>query len=262
MSPRATRKRGYSQVELPKTPVEVEKNASTAEPASTSNGGAVQSIPTSEASTSTAITEPADPPVITKKLKVREFKEERCSHCDSDSEYEPVKVLKGCPKVRDPTELPVITENHGGERKILWCKMDTGADVNIVSFKVIERLGFTNLIEGCESSLREIGGNGIHINRKIVLSFWAGRKNHHCKNVVFFIPSEEQDTDHDGVADVLLGMPELRKHHMVMVDPDFCNDPEDGLEVLAKRACEEVPDAEEVKGIFLGTKYPQIKVRK
>ena len=45
---------------------------------------------------------------------------------------------------------------------------------------------------------------------------------------------------------------------MIMIDPDFCNDPEEGLEVIAKRGCDEV-EGELPKAIFLGKKYPPVK---
>lgn len=178
---------------------------------------------------------------------------------DSDSEYESVMILKGHPSRRDPSELPIITEHaDSGERKILWAKMDTGADVNVITAKVVGRLGLQSKITSSNFELQEIGGNDVQINRKVVLSFWAGRKNVYCQDVEFLIPVESKDTDIDGLPDVVLGLPELRKRHMIMIDPDFCNDPEEGLEVIAKRACEEV-QGESPKVILLGKKYPPVK---
>lgn len=178
---------------------------------------------------------------------------------DSDPEYESFKILKGHPSLRDPSELPIVAEHaESGERKILWAKMDTGADVNVIAAKVVEKLGLQSKITASKLDLQEIGGNDVEINRKITLSFWAGRKNVYCKDVDFLIPVEARDTDTDGLPDVVLGLPELRKRHMIMIDPDFANDPEEGLEVIAKRACDET-DGELPKAIFLGKKYPQIK---
>jgi len=192
----------------------------------------------------------------------RSSKKRKQYSLDSDSEHEMVKIRKGDAHLRDPTELPIIATASSGERKTLWAKMDTGADLNIITDKLIARLGLTNDIEpvntGDGYEIREIGGNEIAIDRKITLSFTAGRKNIICKDVEFWIPRQEGvDTDNDGVTDVLLGLPELLKHHMVTVDPDFCNEPEEGLEVLSKRAREEA----DKPMICLGTKYPQIRVR-
>jgi len=178
---------------------------------------------------------------------------------DSDSDYESVKILKGPPSRRDPIELPIIAK-HGdsGERKLLWAKMDTGADVNLIAAKVVERLGLQSKITASNLDLREIGGNDVQIDRKVTISFWAGRKNTYYQDVEFLIPIETEDTDTDGLPDVLLGFPELMKRHMIMIDPEFCNDPEEGLEVIAKRACEEI-EGESVKAVFvLGTKFPQV----
>jgi hypothetical protein len=174
-----------------------------------------------------------------------------------------VKVLKGDPEVRNPTELPIIATTSTGERKVLWAKMDTGADINIIAEKLVHKLGRALEIEPVPTSIdikvHEIGGNEIVIDRKITLSFHAGRKSILCKDVEFWIPQQDgEDTDIDGIPDVLLSLPELIKYHMIMVDPDFCNEPEDGLEVLAKRAKDE---SEKPAICLLPTKYPQIRVR-
>lgn len=188
-------------------------------------------------------------------------RKQEVAHEDSDSEYETVKILKGHPSLRDPSELPIIARHaHSQERKVLWAKMDTGADVNVIAAKVVERLGLSSKITDSHIGLSEIGGNGIEIDRKVRISFWAGRKNHHCEDVEFFIPKETQDTDTDGLPDVVLGFPELRKRHMITIDPDFANEPEEGLEVLAKRACDEV-EGDAPPAIFLGKKYPQVVKR-
>ena len=180
----------------------------------------------------------------------------------SDSEYETIKVRKGHPSLRDPSELPIIAEHgYSDQRKVLWAKMDTGADVNVIAAKVVERLGLSSKITTSHVGLAEIGGNGVELDRKVTISFWAGRKNHFCENVDFLIPKEEKnDTDHDGIPDVVLGLPELQNHHMITIDPDFANEPEEGLEVLARRAVDEI-NGELPPAIFLGTKYPQVVKR-
>lgn len=180
-------------------------------------------------------------------------------HEESDSDYETFKILKGHPSRRDPSELPIIAQHHhSGERKILWAKMDTGADVNVIAAKTVERLGLTSKITDSHIDLGEIGGNAVEIDRKVALNYWAGRKHHYYEEVDFFIPKETQDTDTDGIPDVVLGLPELRKRHMIMIDPDFANEPEEGLDVIARRACEEV-EGELPPAICLGKKYPQVK---
>jgi hypothetical protein len=180
---------------------------------------------------------------------------------DLDSDYELHAVRKGDADTRDPTELPLIIEDSTGSRKILWAKMDTGAAVNITTEKLVSKLGLTHLMKpisaDASESFAEIGGKSIIIDRKITLSFRAGRKNILCKDVDFWVPRQEGDTDVDGIPDVLLGLPELRKYHMVMIDTDFINEPEAGLEVLAKRAGDEA----DKPAIMLFTKKPQVKVR-
>jgi hypothetical protein len=216
------------------------------------SSGAVKPAPVEKGSTKAATYSNSSPPSSKKHIIGAEDN-------DSDPEYESVKILKGHPSLRDPSELPIIAKHAvSGERKILWAKMDTGADVNVIAAKVVERLGLQSKITTSNLDLREIGGNDVQIDRKVTLSFWAGRKNAYCQDVEFVIPVEAEDTDTDGLPDVLLGFPELRKRHMIMIDPDFCNDPEEGLEVIAKRACEEI-EGEAPPSIFLGTKYPQIK---
>lgn len=99
-------------------------------------------------------------------------------------------LVRGDPQVRDPTELPIIVHDSDNERKVLWAKMDTGADLNIIGMKYIDKLGFSHLIQGTQSSssalhIAEIGGKTIDIARKISLSFTAGRKNTVCQDIEF-----------------------------------------------------------------------------
>jgi hypothetical protein len=229
----------------------------------TTDGGEVKPIetnssPIAASSPSTPNTEISKSSASPKKRK--QLHEDEHENADSDSDYETLKVLKN-PSDRDPTELPIITTTATGERKLLWAKMDTGADVNIIAEKIISRLGRSNQIVTSKEDqfqMLEIGGNNITVDRKITLTFRAGKKNKECRDVEFCIPRQDNDTDTDGVADVLLGWKELRRFHMVMIDPDFCNDAEEGLEVLAKRAQEECPERP-TKAICLGTKFPQVK---
>jgi len=172
----------------------------------------------------------------------KSFKKRKQDQLESDSnfKYEMVQIRKGDAQARDPTELPIIATTAQGERKVLWCKMDTGAAVNIIAEKLVGKLGRTHEITPGVLEVHEIGGNSLIIDRKIKLTFNAGRKNVLCKDVEFWIPRQDGvDTDKDGVPDVLLGISELIKYHMITVDPDFCNEPEEGLQVLAPRAQEE-----------------------
>jgi hypothetical protein len=228
-------------------------------------GGAVKPVeakssPVPAASPSTPNTETSQSAEPSKKRKHLQEPEHESDSTDSGSEYETILVRKGHPKHRDPTELPIITKNTSGERKLLWAKMDTGADMNLIAEKIVERLGLTSEIKQSDISveLGEIGGNSITIDRKITLTFWAGKKNRECRDVEFYIPKQDVDTDTDGVPDILLGGSELAKHHMVMVDPEFENDPEAGLEVLARRASEEA-SGRRTKSVCLAVKSTQVR---
>jgi hypothetical protein len=256
MAARTTRKRARVEHDhLETRPVRKSKRRATENSIEAISGGAVKPSAVEVTTPSTAPTEYSSVSPSSKKQK------QEAVHADSDSEYETVKILKGHPSLRDSSELPIIAQHaYSGERKILWAKMDTGADVNVIAAKVVERLGLSSKIIDSHIDLSEIGGNDVEIDRKITINFWAGRKNHHCQNVEFFIPKETQDTDTDGLPDVLLGLAELRKHHMITIDPDFANEPEEGLEVVAKRASDEV-NGEAPPAIFLGKKYPQVVKR-
>jgi hypothetical protein len=248
-----------NQQELPPMSDRSEREASV----DSVHGGEVKPVgdnssPISAPSPATPLTETSTSSRPSKKRK--QLHEHEDEHSDSDSDYEYFKILKG-PSLRDPTEIPIITTNTAGERKLLWAKMDTGADVNIIAEKIVQRLGKSGDIQASTEdgfNVKEIGGNKIVVDRKIILSFWAGKKNRECQDVEFWIPSQENDTDTDGVHDVLLGWKELSRHHMVMIDPEFLNEAEEGLEVLAKRAEEECPERP-TKAICLGVKSPQIK---
>jgi hypothetical protein len=206
---------------------------------------------------------PSTPPTDSTNISVSTKK--RKGEClDIDSDYEAVGMRKGDPNVRNPTELPLVVKNSTGERKILWAKMDTRADMNITTEKLVAKLGLAPLIQYVPPTsgalkVAEVGGKSINIDRKINISFTAGRKNIICKDVEFWIPRQDSiDTEEDGVPDVLLGLPELLKYHMITVDPDFCNEPEEGLEVLARKGSDE---ADRPVILLSGTKYPQIRVR-
>ncbi|TID14629.1 hypothetical protein E6O75_ATG08775 [Venturia nashicola] len=224
------------------------------------HGGSVQSINTPPSSPHS--TTPSSPPTeYTLASPSTKKRKQVCLEIDSDHEL--IGMKKGHPRHRDPTELPLIIKNSAGDRKTLWAKMDTGAALNITTEKLIAKLGLTDLIQDLPettSSIKvgEIGGKCIDLDRKITLSFTAGRKSVLCKDVEFWIPRQENiDTDEDGVPDVLLGLPELLRFHMITVDPDFCNEPEEGLEVLAKKGGEEA----DRPMILLGTKLKNVKVR-
>lgn len=252
-----------NQRDTPSTadPLEQEHSADSTE------GGEVKpsdgaSSPASPSSPSTKNTEASKLPGLTQKQK--HLYAPDYSGSDSDSDYETIKVLKGHPRYRDPTELPIIAETAQGVPKILWARMDTGADVNIIAEKVVERLGYTSRIEALDVSegrVEEVGGNHVQIDRKITLSFKAGRHNRLCRDVEFWIPEQKVDSDSDGVADVLLGWKELLKHHMVMIDYEFCNEPEEGLEVLAKPPSEECPGRLSKSICHLPIKFGQVKTR-
>lgn len=219
------------------------------------NGGEV--LPSESLSSTPSDTQPS--PIENSYSKKR-----KASDLDIDSDYEPVGMKKGNPESRNPTEMPLLIQNSCGEKKVLWAKMDTGADMNIIAEKLLAKLGFSHLIQAVSASSAaveaiDIGGKFIDIDRKINLTFTAGRKNISCKDVEFRIPRQDVlDTDEDGLPDVLLGLPELLRYHMITVDPDFCNEPEEGVEVLAKKAGEET---ERPVWFLMPTKYPQIKVR-
>lgn len=57
---------------------------------------------------------------------------------------------------------------------------------------------------------------------------------------------------HDGVPNVILGVRTLLEHHMVMIDLDYLNEPDDALKVIAEKAEEERPGGGHI-GIV---KYP------
>lgn len=223
-------------------------------------GGKVQPIKDSNSSTH-SITQSSPPTEYTLNSPSTKKRKQVCLEIDSDHEI--VGMKKGHARHRDPTELPLIIKNSTGERKTLWAKMDTGAGLNVTTEKLIAKLGLTHLIQDLSSSsgsvkVGEIGGKEIEIDRKISLSFKAGRKSILCKDVEFWIPRQENiDTDEDGVPDVLLGLPELLRYHMITVDPDFCNEPEEGLEVLARKGGEEA----DRPMILLGTKLKDVKVK-
>lgn len=190
-------------------------------------------------------------------------KKRKAECLEIDSDYEAVGMKKGNPQDRNPTEMPLIVTNSTGKAKVLWAQMDTGADMNIIAEKLVAKLGFSRLIEPVSptsgtTEATDIGGKSIDIDRKISITFTAGRKNIICKDVEFRIPRQDVvDTDQDGLPDVLLGLPELLKYHMITVDPDFCNEPEEGLEILAKRAIDET---NRPVWFLMPTKWPQAKV--
>ncbi|KAE9970925.1 hypothetical protein BLS_004685 [Venturia inaequalis] len=227
---------------------------------SLNHGGSVQPMNSSNSSTNSA-TPSSPPPTYTLASPSTKKRKQVCLEIDSDHEL--IGMKKGHPRHRDPTELPLVIRNSAGERKTLWAKMDTGAGLNVTTEKLIAKLGLTHRIQELSSTsgsvkVGEIGGKEIEIDRKITLSFTAGRKSISCKDVEFWIPRQENiDTDEDGVPDVLLGLPELLRFHMITVDPDFCNEPEEGLEVLAKKGGEEA----DRPMILLGTKLKDVKVR-
>jgi hypothetical protein len=175
--------------------------------------------------------------------------------------YEKAYVLSGHPADRDPSEVPLIAQNAEGERKTLWAKLDTGASMNVMEENVIRRLGRESEIESLrpmsDIEVRDICGKDVKLDRKIKLSVWAGHNNIAFKDVEFWVPRNNKDvnTDEDGVPDVLLGLPEILRQHMVTIDPEFAKDADPELEVIVKRSEDELT-LHKVMPVCLGIKFP------
>jgi hypothetical protein len=166
-------------------------------------------------------------------------------HLPQEARSEAYAVITGYP------EVEVITIPSFGLLLL------TGTEVNVMAAKAVKRLGISSKITKSHIGLGEIGGNGVGLHQKVSISFGMGRKSYFCEEVDFLVPKEKQDTDTGRLQDVLIGLPELRKHDMIAIDPDFANEPEEGLEHLAKRADDGVSKSCRRPSSY-GKMYPQV----
>lgn len=160
------------------------------------------------------------------------------------------RVAHQMPEERNTAELPLTVTKADGSKATMWAKMDTGADINIIHQSTLEAL-FGGL-EQAKQQMREmtaeeiklIGGRVWDVTHSVNIDFIAGVHNKHFDQVNFFVRegSNAETDDHDGVPNVILGFPFLRHNAMLMIDVEYCHEPEMGLEVLAHRAEEEQED--------------------
>jgi len=178
-------------------------------------------------------------------FKLRRTKTLEIPDDDPKNEYEYYQVRKSDPSERDPLWFPVITRYpKKNSWANLWVKMDTGADINLVSMGTIVDLGQVDQIKPWSpvdgKDIEEIGGNKFAICGSVTLSFVAGFQKRPF-TAEFLIPTDREgiDTNTDGLPNVLVGWRFLLQNHLLMVDFDYHNDEDEQYETLALHAWDE-----------------------
>ena len=159
--------------------------------------------------------------------------------------YDLFKVARQAPSERDSAELPLVVRREtDGNEVVAWAKMDTGADCNVINRSTVraffgpateKHLRTLTLAEKGDFSL--VGNNSFHATHYTTLTFQAGQRRKTFDAVRFIvIPDDWEDSNGDGVPNVILGYPFLKANSMMMIDLDYHLDAEAGLEVVAERA--------------------------
>ncbi|KAF1983080.1 hypothetical protein K402DRAFT_339258 [Aulographum hederae CBS 113979] len=196
----------------------------------------------------------------------------------SDPEYEYIRIPKqrdfdllpvtkdSSPKDRDTANLPLIgTRVSDGASVTMWAKLDTGAGANVINRTTVAAL----LGDSARSVMRpptfaelEFGLLG-HQNLKpsfcVQLDFQAGRGRRRFEKIRFYVIEDDwEDSEGDGVPNVVLGYDFLKEHHMVMIDFEYHHDADPALEVIAPKAEDEKPGSRSL-GPILYPNAPGIK---
>ena len=176
-------------------------------------------------------------------------------------DFDVFRVPRHSPEKRNTANVPLIAKRHDGKDVVMWAKMDTGADANIINASTLVAL----LGDQAKTLLRPLtmqneefhilGDNRIEVTQYVNLSFQAGRSKRQFDKVRFMVVADQPEKSaKDGVPNVILGLETLQEHSMIMIDLDYHVEAELGLEVIAERAEHE---AATIRTIGPIKKYPQ-----
>lgn len=176
-------------------------------------------------------------------------------------DFDVFRVPHHTPEKRNTANVPLIAKRYDGTDVVLWAKMDTGADANIINAStLVALLGHKAKILLRPLTIQNeefhiLGDNRIEVTQYVNLSFQAGRSKRQFDKVRFEVLADQPEKSaKDGVPNVILGLKTLQEHSMIMVDLDYHVEAEPGLEVVAERAEHE---AATIRTIGPIKKYPQ-----
>lgn len=179
-------------------------------------------------------------------------------------EYDLFRVARYKPEDRNKAALPLIATRHAdGQEVTMWAKMDTGADLNLMNRSTLEALlgdDTDRLVQsntfGEAKEFETMGHGSFETMKHVKLDFTAGSSKRSFRNVRFeIVPDEWEDSNGDGVPNVILSYQFLRENSMMMMDFEYHCDADPALPVIAQRAEDENPSPRQAR--ILVTKYPQ-----
>lgn len=145
--------------------------------------------------------------------------------------------------------------------------MDTGADANTINESTLAAL-LGEHVDSLKQALDAqgsqnfnlIGDNNFKPTHYVELSFHAGKSNKQFNDIRFIVvPDDAVKASQDGVPNLILGLPTLRKYSMVMMDLDYHMEAEAGLEVIAGKAEEEHTGYQSIGSIVMRPPRPGVK---
>ncbi|KAF7194632.1 hypothetical protein HII31_04138 [Pseudocercospora fuligena] len=181
--------------------------------------------------------------------------------------WDVLAVKRDASSERNTANTPLTATRHDGKTVIMWAKMDTGADANTINESTLSAL-LGPLVEDLRQPLNEeeigkfnlIGDNDFKPTHFVELSFHAGKSNKSFHDIRFVVvPDDAAKASQDGVPNLILGLPTLRKYSMVMMDLDYHMEPEAGLEVIAGKAEEEHAGFQTIGPIIMRPPRPGVK---
>lgn len=168
------------------------------------------------------------------------------------------RVARRAPEERDTAEVALTATKFDGTKATLYAKLDSGSDVNCINKSTVEAL----LGESAHKHMRHLtaeekfsflAGKEWTATHSINLDFTAGSSRRAFHRINFIVVEDDPETANiDGLPNVLLGLPLLMENSMLMIDVDYCNEPDPKLPVLASKASTEtggihIPDILNIK---------------
>jgi hypothetical protein len=176
--------------------------------------------------------------------------------------YDLFRVARQKPEKRNQAALPLTATRHDdGKDVIMWAKMDTGADANLINRSTLHELlgsSFESALQPNTMSqpkdFESMGNMHFETTHHVKLNFRAGVSQREFSHVRFDVVHDDwADPNGDGIPNVLLGVKFVTDHSMMMMDVEYYHDADPDLEVIAQKAEDENPRQARI----LITKFPQ-----
>ena len=177
-------------------------------------------------------------------------------------DYDLFQAARLKPQDRNKAQVPLTVARPNESNVTMWAKMDTGGGANTINSSTVTAIfgdtarAHMRAMTALDISLLP-GAKHLQITHSVDLKFTAGKSRKAFERVNFFVvPDVVEQSSRDGVPNVILGYEFLKANDMLMIDLDYCYDPDPELEVIADKAENEngnalsiLPSGVQVRGL-------------